>query len=148
MVKGRTMRATERPGIPGILREMNRVTLVGRLTKDVETRQTTGGKTVANFSIAVSKRFKTDGEPDADFFNVVAWGQSAEYASDYGSKGRLTAVDGRLQSRKYTTQDGSQREVVEVIAESVSFLDKPKDYQPSPSVNNSADSGYDPFEDE
>jgi single-strand DNA-binding protein len=107
---------------------INRVVLVGRLTRDPELRTTTTGKSVCDFSIAVGKRIKpTDGSPDADFFRVNAWGQTAEYVSNYLHKGRLVAVDGRLQSRKYTANDGSNREVIEVVADSVQGLDRPRD---------------------
>lgn len=107
---------------------INRVVLVGRLTRDPELRTTTTGKSVCDFSIAVTKRIKpSDGSPDADFFRVNAWGQTAEYVSNYLHKGRLVAVDGRLQSRKYTASDGSNREVIEVVADNVQGLDRPRD---------------------
>lgn len=131
---------------------INRVILVGRLTRDPESRQTTTGKTVANFGIAVQKRFKTEGEPDAEFFNVSAWGQQADYITNYGGKGRLVSVDGRLSSRKYTTQNGDNREVVEVVAESLSLLDSPREDRPKrrdTDDNGMEDEvGYDPFADE
>lgn len=109
---------------------INSVVLVGRLTRDPESRTTTSGKSVVNFSIAVTKRFKPqDGSPDADFFNIVAWGNTADFVVNYLGKGRLVAVEGRLQSRKYTTQDGNSREVVEVVADNVQGLDRPRDDQ-------------------
>ncbi len=107
---------------------INRVVLVGRLTRDPELRTTTTGKSVCDFSIAVQKRMKpTDGSPDADFFRVNCWEKTAEYVSNYLHKGRLVAVDGRLQSRKYTANDGSNREVVEIVADNVQGLDRPRD---------------------
>lgn len=107
---------------------VNRVVLVGRLTRDPELRTTTTGKSVCDFSIAVGKRFKPqDGSPDADFFRVTAWGQTADYVANYLTKGRLCAVDGRLQSRKYTANDGTNREVVEVVADTVQGLDRPRE---------------------
>ena len=107
---------------------INRVVLVGRLTRDPELRTTTTGKSVCDFSIAVQKRIKpTDGSPDADFFRVNCWEKTAEYVSNYLHKGRLVAVDGRLQSRKYTANDGSNREVVEIVADNVQGLDRPRD---------------------
>lgn len=107
---------------------VNRVVLIGRLTRDPELRTTTTGKSVCDFSIAVTKRIKPqDGSPDADFFRVNAWGPQAEYVSNYLTKGRLVAVDGRLQSRRYTANDGTNREVVEVVADSVQGLDRPRD---------------------
>jgi len=136
---------------------INRVVLVGRLVRDPELRTTTGGKSVVDFSIAVNKRFKpTDGSPDADFFRVSAWDKTAEYVANYLSKGRLVAVDGRLQSRKYTASDGSNREVVEITAESVQGLDRPRDdaggggAPAGAAVTSAAPSAdeFDPFADE
>lgn len=128
---------------------INRVVLVGRLTFDPELRTTTSGKPVATLKIAVTKRFKREGEPDADFFTVTAWGASAEFCNNYLSKGRLIAVDGRLQSRKYTTQDGSQREVIEVVADNVQSLDRPKDEGgQSAQQQEGGEDEYDPFADE
>lgn len=136
---------------------INRVVLVGRLTRDPELRTTTTGKSVVDFSIAVQKRIKPqDGSPDADFFRVNAWGSTAEYVANYLSKGRLVAVDGRLQSRKYQASDGTNREVVEVVADNVQGLDRPRDDDgggtSGPAVaavaaTTTADE-YDPFADE
>src|SRR5438309_612480 len=107
---------------------INRVVLVGRLTRDPELRNTATGKSVCDFSIAVTKRFKPqDGSPDADFFRVSCWEKTADYVANYLTKGRLVAVDGRLQSRKFTASDGTNREVVEIVAESVQGLDRPRD---------------------
>ncbi|MHB8635651.1 MAG: single-stranded DNA-binding protein [Fimbriimonadaceae bacterium] len=107
---------------------INRVVLVGRLTRDPELRTTQTGKSVCDFGIAVSKRVKPqDGSPDADFFRVTAWSQTADYVSTYLTKGRLVAIDGRLQSRKFQGNDGQNREVVEIVAESVQGLDRPRD---------------------
>lgn len=124
---------------------INRIVLIGRLTRDPELRSTTGGKLVANFAIAVDKRVKpTDGSPTADFFNVTAWGQTAEFVAYYLDKGRLVAVDGRLQSRKYTAQDGSPREAYEIVADNVQGLDRPKDDATS---REEGQSDFDPFQD-
>jgi single-strand DNA-binding protein len=107
---------------------INRVVLVGRLTRDPELRTTQTGKSVCDFSLAVTKRIKPqDGSPDADFFRIIAWSQTADYVSSYLTKGRLVAVEGRLQSRKYQTSDGQNREVVEVVADNVQGLDRPRD---------------------
>jgi single-strand DNA-binding protein len=107
---------------------INRVVLIGRLVRDPELRVTGTGKSVCDFSIAVSKRIKpTDGSPDADFFRCSCWEKSAEYVSNYLTKGRLIAVEGRLTSRKYTASDGSNREVVEIVADNVQGLDRPRD---------------------
>lgn len=107
---------------------INRVVLVGRLTRDPELRTTTSGKSVCSFSIAVDKRFKRQAEEQtADFFRITAWENQADYVSKYLTKGRLVAVDGRLQSRKYTANDGTERESIEVVAETVQGLDRPRD---------------------
>jgi single-strand DNA-binding protein len=83
---------------------------------------------VCDFSIAVQKRVKPqDGSPDADFFRVNAWGTTADFVSNYLAKGRLVAVEGRLQSRRFTASDGSNREVVEVVADNVQGLDRPRE---------------------
>ncbi len=107
---------------------LNRVVLIGRLTRDPELRTTNTGKNVCDFTVAVDKRFKpTDGSSTADFFRVNAWDKTAEFVANYLHKGRLVAVDGRLQSRKYTASDGTNREVVEIVAENVQGLDRPRD---------------------
>ncbi len=136
---------------------LNRVVLIGRLTRDPELRVTTSGKNVCDFSIAVQKRNRSqDGSPDADFFKIITWERTAEYASNYLTKGRLIAVDGRLQSRKYTTQDGASRESIEIIADNIQALDRPRENSETESVVAGATkkgSGpsideYDPFADE
>ncbi|MEI7984957.1 MAG: single-stranded DNA-binding protein [Armatimonadota bacterium] len=107
---------------------VNRVVLIGRLTRDPELRTTNSGKNVVDFSIAVQKRIKPqDGAPDADFFRIKAWGQTADYVNSYLQKGRLVAVDGRLETRKWTDQNGTNRESVEVVADNVNGLDRPRD---------------------
>lgn len=111
---------------------MNRIVLIGRLTRDPELRYTASGQAVATFTLAVDRRFKNaQGEKETDFVRCVAWRQSAEFAANYLTKGRLTAVDGRLQIRDYTTQDGQKRTSAEVVAENLQGLDRPKDAAPS-----------------
>lgn len=133
---------------------INRVVLIGRLVRDPELRTTTTGKDVTEFTIAVNKRIKpTDGGPDAGFFRVKAWGQTARYVSDYLAKGRLVSVDGRLDTRKYTASDGSNREIIEIVADNVNGLDRPRDDAPNqaaPAQSSQPSQGdeYDPFADE
>jgi single-strand DNA-binding protein len=137
---------------------INRVVLVGRLTRDPELRTTTTGKSVCDFSLAVQKRGKPqEGQPDADFFRIQAWERQAEYVSNYLTKGRLVAVDGRLTSRKFTGSDGTNREVVEIVAETVQGLDRPKDDAAGGAPRTTAAAAvtvppspdeYDPFADE
>lgn len=103
---------------------MNRVILVGRLTKDPELRYTPNGVAVANFTLAVNRSFKNAaGDYDADFINVVVWRKPAENVANYLKKGSLAGVDGRVQTRNYEGTDGKRVYVTEVMAESVQFLD-------------------------
>ena len=140
---------------------LNRIVLVGRLTRDPELRTTNSGTSVVEFSIAVDKRIKPKdaNAPTADFFRVKAWGQSGEFISNYGSKGRLVSVDGRMESRKYTDKDGNNREVWEVVADQLSLLDRPREdgggAAPAPRAAAAGSGGfapsadeYDPFADE
>lgn len=99
----------------------NRVVLIGRLTRDPELRYTPNGTAVATFSLAINRKFNRE---ETDFIDVVAWRQSAEFCANYGSKGRLTMVEGRLQVRTYETQEGQKRKVTEVVADELRFLDK------------------------
>ncbi|SHJ85273.1 single-strand binding protein [Hathewaya proteolytica DSM 3090] len=102
---------------------MNKVTLVGRLTKDPELKFTPGaGTAVTTFTIAVNRRFKREGQPDADFIPVVVWGRQAEVTANYMSKGRQIGICGRIETRSYEAKDGTRRYVTEVIAEDVEFL--------------------------
>jgi len=131
---------------------LNRITLVGRLTRDPELRTTSTGKDVVEFSIAVNKRIKPQEGPDADFFRVKAWGQTASYVGEYIGRGRLVSVDGRLESRKYTDKDGNPREIVEIVADNVNGLDRPREdaepRQESRGKAKPAPDAYNPFEDE
>ncbi len=100
---------------------MNSVVLIGRLARDPELRFTASGKAVATFSLAVNRPFSR--EKEADFFNIVVWGKTAENCANYIEKGRLVAVEGRLQSRSYEAKTGEKRYVTEVVANTVEFLD-------------------------
>ncbi|MGI5927163.1 MAG: single-stranded DNA-binding protein [Thermacetogeniaceae bacterium] len=106
---------------------INRVVLVGRLTKDPELRQTNNGKSVATFTLAVDRRFKSaNGDREADFIDIVAWGILGEICAKYLEKGKLAAVDGSLQIRSYKAKDGTNRNAASVVAEDVKFL-SPRD---------------------
>jgi single-strand DNA-binding protein len=114
---------------------LNRIVLIGRLTKDPELRYTQSGIPVSSFTLAVDRSFKNaQGERETDFINIVVWRQQAENCAQYLSKGKLAAVDGSLQLRSYTGNDGIKRTVAEVIADTVRFL-SPKEggssYTPS-----------------
>jgi len=105
---------------------LNRVILIGRLTRDPELRLLPSGVPVATFTLAVDRPFANQqGEREADFIDVVVWRKQAESVSNHLSKGCLVAVEGRLQVRRYETQEGQRRRVVEVVADAVRFLDRP-----------------------
>lgn len=115
---------------------MNRVVLVGRLTKDPELRYTPNGVAVATFTLAVNRSFTNQqGEREADFINCVIWRKPAENVANFLKKGSLAGVDGRIQTRSYEGQDGKRVYVTEVLAETVQFLE-PKNNQSSKQSNN------------
>lgn len=107
---------------------LNRVILIGRLTRDPELRVTSqSGVSVATFTVAVDRPYQSQGgQRETDFIDCVAWRRLAETVAEHMKKGRLVAVDGRLQIRSYETQDGQRRRVAEVVAEDVRFLDRPR----------------------
>jgi len=140
---------------------LNIVALVGRVVADPELRYTPSGVAVTTFTVAVDRRFKNEaGEKQTDFFDIVAWRQSAEFAANYLTKGRLVAVQGKLQQRSWVQQDGQKRSKVEVVADSLQGLDKPQGGQggapaysePAPSEapqpGAESDMDYDPFAEE
>ena len=107
---------------------LNKIILIGRLTRDVETRQTQNQKTVGRFTLAVDRPYTNEkGERDTDFIPIVTWGKLAEICANSIGKGRLVAVEGRLQIRNYTDKHGNKRIWPEVVANTVEFLDRPKD---------------------
>lgn len=126
---------------------INRVVLVGRITKDPMLRKTQTGTSVVSFTVACNRRMKQEGQPDADFINCVAWNKTADFMSQYVKKGALLGVEGRIQTRNYDDAQGKRVYVTEVVAESVQFLESKKDaannsgYVPQPSNDNS---GYQP----
>ena len=105
--------------------DLNRVTLVGRLTRDPEIRTTAGGTDVANIRLAFTSRQRTDGEwqDKSNYVDVVVFGAQASSAGQYLSKGRKIGVDGRLSWREWQQQDGTKRQSIEVIADSIFYLD-------------------------
>ncbi|MBN6836284.1 single-stranded DNA-binding protein [Staphylococcus epidermidis] len=103
---------------------INRVVLVGRLTKDPEFRTTQSGTDVATFTLAVNRNFtNAQGEREADFINIIVFRKQAHNVNNYLSKGKLAGVDGRVQSRSYENQEGRRIFVTEVVADSVQFLE-------------------------
>lgn len=104
---------------------MNKVILIGRLTKDPDLKYTAGNQTpIARFTLAVDRFSKKEGQPDADFISIVVFGKSAENVGKYMKKGRLVAVSGRIQTGSYTDQEGKKRYTTDVIADEVKFLDR------------------------
>ena len=104
---------------------MNKVILMGRLTRDPEVRYTQGDNAmaIARYSLAVDRRFKRDGEPDADFINCVAFGKSGEFAEKYLKKGTKVAVVGRIQTGSYTNKDGQKVYTTDVVVEEQEFAE-------------------------
>ena len=103
---------------------MNKVILIGRLTKDPElTFIPKSGAAVTKFTLAVDRRFKKEGQQQTDFIQVVVWGKQAEATANYVSKGKLVGVSGRIETRNYEAKDGTKRYVTEVVAEEVQFLE-------------------------
>lgn len=124
---------------------MNKVILIGRLTKDPELKFTPGsGIAVAHFNLAVDRDYVgQDGKKPVDFIPIVCWRKLAEVVANNLSKGRLVAVSGSIQTRKYQAQDGSNRYVTEVVADAVQFLDYPKNNNQLGSTTEFTDTGYD-----
>ena len=120
---------------------MNKVILIGNMVNDPEARTTQSGLSQSTFRIAVQRRFaNAQGVREADFFNVVAWRQTADFCNRYLAKGRRVAVEGSIQNRSYDAQDGSKRYITEIIADSVEALGgreegqqpRPRDNGPTP----------------
>lgn len=107
---------------------LNKIVLMGRLTRDPELRRTNSGTAVASFAIAVDRDFKGQGgERETDFIDIVAWRNTAEFVSKYFSKGRMAVVEGRLQIRDWTDKEENKRRSAEVVADNVYFGDSKKD---------------------
>ena len=103
---------------------LNKIIIMGRLTRDPELRRTGSGTAVTSFSLACDRDFKSQsGDKETDFIEVVAWKNTAEFVSKYFSKGRMAVVEGRLQIRDWTDKDGGKRRSAEVVADNVYFAD-------------------------
>ena len=133
---------------------MNRVNLIGRLTKDPELRFTPGtGMAVSTFTIAIDRRkANKEGKKEADFIPIVVWGKQGENVANYMSKGRLIGISGRIQTRNYEGKDGIRRYVTEIVADEVQFLDYKNSSNNNPATNNNStsyDEGWnDPIDDD
>ncbi len=124
---------------------LNRIILIGRLTADPQLRYTTNSNAVTNFTLAVDKSFVgQDGERGVDFINIVVWRKLAETCANHLHKGRLVAVEGRLEIRSYDDQQGVRRKAAEVVADNVRFLDWGKE-QTSSSDTDEPDFDQIPF---
>ena len=107
---------------------LNKIFIMGRLTRDPELRRTQSGTAVTSFSLAVERDFKTQGgEKETDFIDVVAWRNTAEFVAKYFTKGRMAVVEGRLQIRSWQDKDGNNRRTAEVVADNVYFGDSKRD---------------------
>ena len=115
---------------------LNKIIVMGRLTRDPELRRTGGGTAVTSFTLAVDRDFKDqNGDKETDFIDVVAWRNTAEFVSKYFTKGRMAVVEGRLQIRDWTDKDGSKRRSAEIIAENVYFGDSKHETQNTQAEN-------------
>ena len=128
---------------------LNKIILMGRLTRDPELRRTGTGTAVTSFSLAVDRDFKSQsGEKETDFIDIVAWRSTAELVSKYFTKGRMAVVEGRLQIRDWTDKDGGKRRSAEVVADNVYFGDSKRDggdssgYSAAPAYKNAAPSNF------
>lgn len=126
---------------------LNRIVIMGRLTRDPELRRTGSGIACTSFTIAVDRDYsgKDGGEKETDFIDCVAWRQTGEFVSKYFTKGRMAVVDGRLQIRGWTDKEGNKRRTAEVVADHVYFADSKKESSNGDSYGSSYDgnpSGY------
>jgi len=120
----------------------NLVVLTGRLTADPELKTTPNGISVTTFSIAVSRPYRSGKEAQADFINIVAWRQTAEFITKYFKKGSMIGIEGSIQTRRYTDKNGNNRTIFEIVANNVQFVEAKKDSSTgvSPAENDSAES--------
>lgn len=122
---------------------LNKIFIMGRLTRDPELRRTQNGTAVAGFALAVDRDFKNaDGTKETDFIEVVAWRSSAEFVSKYFAKGRMAIVEGRLQIRDWTDKDGNKRRSAEVVADNLYFGDSRRDNGGEGGSYTGGNSGY------
>lgn len=127
---------------------LNRIIVMGRMTRDPELRRTNSGTAVASFTVAVDRDFKSQsGEKETDFIDVVAWRNTAEFVSKYFSKGRMAVVEGRLQLRDWTDKEGNKRRTAEIVADSVYFGDSKKDNESAP-AQSEPQGGFSEIEDD
>ena len=125
---------------------MNKVILIGRMTKDPELQQMKSGTSMVRFSVAVQRKFKNaNGEYETDFINCVAWKQTAEFISRFFGKGRMIAVVGSLQSRSFDANDGSKRFVTEVVVDEAEFVTPKENNAPQQTTPVSKQGGFEDY---
>ena len=122
---------------------MNKVFLIGRLSRDPELRHTSSGTAVCQINVAISRPVAQGAEPQTDFINVVVWNKQAENVARYLSKGRQIAVEGRIQTRNYDNNEGKRTYVTEVIASNVEFLGSANDNRTNNTMDNFNDNPFD-----
>lgn len=128
---------------------LNRIIVMGRMTRDPELRRTNSGTAVASFTVAVDRDFKSQsGEKETDFIDVVVWRNTAEFVSKYFSSGRMAVVEGRLQLRDWTDKDGNKRRSAEIVADSVYFGDSKRDGGDNSGCAPAPSGGFNEIEDD
>lgn len=121
---------------------MNKVILMGRLTKDPEISTSTSGSTFGRFDIAVDRKFKKEGEPEADFFGCVVFGKQAEFCENYLHKGTKVLISGRVQNNNYTNKDGVKIYSVKIMVEEIEFAESKGQGSNQGSTQNNQDGGF------
>lgn len=122
---------------------MNKVILIGRLTKDPEMRTTSSGVSVCQFFLAVDRRYKGEGQPTADFISCTAWKSSAEFIAKYFHKGSRIAIEGRIQTREWSGEDGVKHYATEVVVDNAEFCESKQQSAPAPIVARDEAGYYD-----
>ena len=129
------------------MKMLNNIILQGRLTRHPEMKATASGVSCVTFTLACEQDYKNpNGERETDFFDVVAWRNTADFVQRYFSKGQMAAVKGRLQTRQWTAEDGSKRKVVQIVAENVYFCGRENTSQAAEQPAAVEESGYTPVE--
>ena len=122
---------------------LNKIIVMGRLTRDPELRRTQSGLSVTSFSVACDRDFKSQsGEKETDFIDIVAWRSTADFVSRYFTKGRMAVVTGRLQIRNWTDKEGNKRRSAEVVADNVYFGDSKRDAEAGAAPSYGQGGGY------
>lgn len=129
---------------------MNKFIGIGRLTKEIEIKATSSGKSYVQNTIAIKKDFKNaEGNYDSEFINIVLWNKTAEFLANYGSKGCLVGIEGRLTNRSYDKEDGTKGYITEVVCDKLELLSKKENNEPNEEENNTneEETNYDDLDD-